>query len=56
VRRGEVYNQIPLSQCTYPNYDQDACTEPGTPPGNPQNVGEWSANYNIAGFGLRMRL
>lgn len=56
VRRGNVYNQIPLSRCTYPTYDQDACAEPGTPPGNPQNLGKWSASYNIAGLGLTMKL
>jgi long-subunit fatty acid transport protein len=56
VTRGQVYNQIPLSRCTYPDYDQDPCAEPGTPPGNPQNTGEWSASYNIAGLGLKMKL
>ena len=49
VTDGEVYQSIPLSRCTYPDYDQDACAEPGTPPGSPQNEGEWHLNYHVFG-------
>lgn len=52
VKDGAVYSQIPLSRCTYPNFDQEACAEPGTPPGNPQNNGDWSSHFHIAGLNL----
>lgn len=52
VQNGEVYSQIPLSRCTYPDYDQEACANPGTPPGNPQNEGTWSNSFLIYGAGL----
>lgn len=52
VRSGQVYSQIPLSQCTYPNYDHATCDPPGTPPGNPQNEGEWHAHFHVAGLNV----
>lgn len=52
VRNGEVYNPIPLSSCQGPDYDSDACQQRGTPPGNPQNEGEWSAHFQILSLGV----
>ncbi|MBA2665093.1 MAG: outer membrane protein transport protein [Bradymonadaceae bacterium] len=51
VSAGGVYNQIPLSECTGPNYDHAACNG-GTPPGNPQNNGSWSSSAQIASIGM----
>lgn len=51
VENGEVYNQVPTSQCQGPEFDSSACAKPGQPPGNPQNEGSWSVNYNIASVG-----
>lgn len=55
VEEGEVYNQIPLSGCRAPGYDQDACAEPGTPPGNPQNEGSWSGNIDVVSLGVNLQ-
>lgn len=55
VDNGEVYQQIPLHGCRGPDFEDDACPRPGRPPGNPQNEGVWSANYNIATVGARMQ-
>lgn len=55
VRDGEVYTKIPTSQCEGPDFDDSACAEPGQPPGNPQNEGRWSVNYNIASVGATFR-
>ena len=55
VTDGQVYNQIPLSQCKAPDYDHDACPAPGTPTGNPQNNGTWSSSFNIFGLGARAK-
>lgn len=55
VTDGAVYSQVPLSRCTYPDYDQEACAVPGTPPGNPQNEGQWRSNFQIAGLQLNTR-
>lgn len=53
VQNGEVYNQIPLSQCAGPSYEHpEACDEPGTPPGNPQNNGQWSTSFQMGSVGL----
>ncbi|MFU8803800.1 MAG: OmpP1/FadL family transporter [Bradymonadaceae bacterium] len=55
VRSGRIYNQIPMSQCVGPDYDNEACQNPGTPPGNPQNEGTWTSNYQIASVGVTWR-
>jgi long-subunit fatty acid transport protein len=55
VTDGEVYNQIPLSGCTGPDYQSDACEVRGQPPGNPQNEGSWSASFQIISAGLTLR-
>jgi len=55
VTDGNVYNQVPLSQCTGPDYDDDTCEDPGTPPGNPQNNGEWSTFTQVGSVGLTWR-
>lgn len=55
VTDGQVYSQVPLSSCQYPDYDQRACPSPGTPPGNPQNNGDWNAHFHIAGLNLTGR-
>lgn len=44
---GKVYNPIPMSRCQGPDYDSDSCQQRGTPPGNPQNEGHWSASFQI---------
>lgn len=55
VTEGEVYSQIPLSSCQYPDFDQPSCERPGQPPGNPQNEGAWSAHFHIAGLNFAGR-
>ncbi len=55
VTDGQVYSQIPLSQCTYPDYAEDACESKGTPPGNVQNNGVWRNSFLIYGLGLRSK-
>lgn len=55
VDDGRINQIVPASSCKGPDYDDDACNPPGTPPGNPQNEGEWSVNYNIASLGLTFR-
>jgi long-subunit fatty acid transport protein len=66
VDDGSVYNQIPLSGCTGPDYDdtytdeetgetQNLCDAPGVPPGNPQNNGAWSSSFHIASVGLNWK-
>jgi long-chain fatty acid transport protein len=63
---GNVHNQIPLSGCTGPDYEdtyfdedtgetQNLCDSPGTPPGNPQNNGSWSSSFHIASVGLNWK-
>lgn len=52
VTHGEVYNPIPMSACRGPDYEQDACEHRGTPPGNPQNAGQWDAHFQIFSAGL----
>ncbi len=52
VNRGEVYNPIPMSRCQGPDFDADQCETAGTPPGNPQNEGEWSAHFHILSAGI----
>lgn len=56
VTDGEVYQPIPFSGCTGPDYQAEACQNPGTPPGNPQNEGEWSASFQIISIGLTYKL
>ncbi len=56
VSNGEVYQPIPFSGCVGPDYQGEACQNPGTPPGNPQNEGEWSASFQIISFGLTYKL
>lgn len=53
VGRGDVYSAVPLSSCQ-PPYEDSACEEPGTPPGNPQNEGQWSARFQTASVGLTL--
>ncbi len=52
VRNGQVYNPIPMSNCRGPDYNDSSCTQPGQPPGNPQNEGTWRANFQIFSAGL----
>lgn len=52
VTDGEVYQQVPLSECTGPDYSSDACASPGVPPGNPQNEGDWSSSFQMFGIGV----
>ncbi len=52
VTKGEVYQQLPLSECTGPEYTSDACSAPGQPPGNAQNEGVWSSSFQMLGVGL----
>lgn len=54
VTNGQVYNAIPLSSCTGPDYDDESCEQRGTPPGNPQNAGDWTARFQIASAGLTL--
>jgi long-chain fatty acid transport protein len=56
VSQGRVYNAIPLSRCTGPDYTAEACSEPGRPPGNPQNNGTWSTHAQIGSVGLTLHL
>jgi long-chain fatty acid transport protein len=55
VTSGQIYNQIPMSQCVGPDYDSPTCQNPGTPPGNPQNEGSWTSNSQIGSIGLTWR-
>ncbi len=55
VEQGEVYNPIPMSSCTGPDFQDDACEQSGTPPGNPQNEGQWSAHFHIFSAGVAWR-
>lgn len=54
VTNGEFYHAIPLSECTGPDYTNDACESPGQEPGNPQNEGVWNARYRTASVGLTL--
>lgn len=55
VTDGEVYQPIPTSGCTGPDYQEDACATKGTPPGNPQNEGEWSTFSQIFSVGTTFK-
>lgn len=55
VTDGAVYQQIPMSGCVGPDFDADACAVPGTPPGNPQNNGEWSSAFQIISIGTTFK-
>lgn len=55
VTNGEVYQSIPTSACTGPDYLDDACATPGSPPGNPQNNGEWSTFTQILSIGTSFK-
>lgn len=55
VTDGEVYQQIPMSGCVGPDFDADACAVKGTPPGNPQNNGEWEAAFQIISAGATFK-
>lgn len=55
VTQGRIYNQIPMSQCAGPDFTSESCQSPGTPPGNPQNEGSWTSNYQIGSVGLTWR-
>ncbi len=52
---GRIHQIVPGSRCKGPDYDDEACREPGRPPGNAQNEGDWSVHYNIASLGLTFR-
>lgn len=52
VQNGQVYNPIPMSQCRGPDFQDSQCEHPGTPPGNPQNEGQWNAHYQIISAGV----
>ena len=52
VTNGEVYNPIPMSRCQGPDYEAEQCERRGSPPGNPQNEGEWSAHFQILSVGM----
>jgi hypothetical protein len=54
VEDGEVYNGVVFSDCTGPDYPADECDEAGTPPGNPQNNGEWSSSFDFVSIGVTM--
>lgn len=54
VPEGSIYQSIPLSECSPPDYDDGSCPTPGTPPGNPQNEGVWSGRFQIASVGLTL--
>lgn len=56
VTQGEVYNAIPLSTCTGPDYQGAACDPKGKPSGNVQNNGAWSTSAQIASIGLTLHL
>lgn len=56
VDDGQVYNPVVFSDCTGPDYQSEDCEEPGTPPGNPQNNGEWSSSFDFASIGVTMHL
>lgn len=51
VTQGEVYQPIPTSGCTGPDFQADACVNPGSPPGNPQNEGKWSSSFQMFSVG-----
>lgn len=55
VDNGAVYNPVVFSQCTGPDFDGPACDTPGTPPGNPQNNGDWSSSFDLASIGVTLR-
>ena len=55
VTNGEVYNPIPMSECRGPDFEADACEQPGEPPGNPQNEGQWRAHFQILSAGMTWR-
>ena len=52
VTNGEVYNPIPMSNCQGPDFQDSACEQPGQPPGNPQNEGDWRAHFQILSAGM----
>ncbi len=54
VTNGEIYQQIPLSECTGPNYTAPACSKSGTPPGTPQNEGQWTTSSQVIGAGIKV--
>jgi len=55
VTNGAVYQSIPTSGCTGPDYQDAACANPGTPPGNPQNNGQWSTFTQIISVGTSFK-
>lgn len=55
VEDGAVYQPIPLSACTGPDFTDAGCQVPGTPPGNPQNEGSWSSSFQIISAGVTGR-
>ncbi|TXD39243.1 hypothetical protein FRC98_02245 [Lujinxingia vulgaris] len=55
VSHGEIYNPIPMSQCAGPEFDHPSCEQAGTPPGNPQNEGSWTASFQLLSAGLTWR-
>ena len=53
VTDGQVYSQVPLSECSPPEYAEDPCN--GTPPGNPQNNGTWRSSFQLISMGFTYR-
>ena len=56
VKDGKVFQSLPLSQCTGPDYTASQCPKPGLPSGSPQNNGTWSSSFQTIGAGLRVNL
>jgi long-chain fatty acid transport protein len=52
VTDGKVHQQVPMSGCKGPDYQNQYCIPEGTPPGNPQNNGTWSSSFQTASIGL----
>jgi long-subunit fatty acid transport protein len=50
VENGRIYNQVPMHECTGPDYEGENCD--GTPPGNVQNNGTWDASFQTASIGV----
>lgn len=55
VTNGQVYQQIPVSGCVGPDFTAEACKNPGSPPGNPQNNGHWESAFQILSVGTTFK-
>lgn len=54
VNNGKVYAQAPVNPCRGPNYQNDACEDPGTPPTDVQNEGDWTSSFDMLGIGIQI--